>query len=633
MPADHRLAWLVLAISLCITVFSWALSVSSLNARSLDRYKFEVDKAVYAISERMKSYEQVLRGGVGLFEASDEVTREDWHNYVESLQIDTYWPGIQGVGHAIMLSPAKLDKHVAKVRQSGFPNYSVHPEGSREQYSSIIYLEPFSGRNLRAFGYDMFSEQNRRLAMELARDTGAAAVSGAVTLVQETSGEIQHGFLMYLPLYKKSLPRATVEQRRAALSGFVFSPFRVKDMMQRIFGPGSAFVDFALYDGNDPKDEKIFYSDISQTRTHLPQFASSALIKVPGRVWNAKFTSSPELEHELSNDAPLFISIGGVVFSLILFFIFRQMSKGHAQAARSAIELQAMLERQQLAASVFRNAREGVLITNSDTVIIDVNNMFTLITGYSAEEAKGQRPSLLSSGQHDEAFWVEMFRQVHANGHWTGEIVNRCKDGSQIINSVNISVIRDTDNMVRNYLALFSDITEQKRLQKDYERQALHDSLTGLANRQQFLGRMEVMITQSMRHQRPFGVVFLDLDGFKPINDVLGHEEGDRALIEVARRLKQSLRAGDLAARLGGDEFGLLLNLEAGEEPTVVLERVRQSLAEPYALGGNEMRMSASLGYSMYPADGSRVAELIRRADTAMYRAKQTGGNKVVQFD
>ncbi|MEY3381991.1 MAG: hypothetical protein RL468_2589 [Pseudomonadota bacterium] len=192
--------------------------------------------------------------------------------------------------------------------------------------------------------------------------------------------------------------------------------------------------------------------------------------------------------------------------------------------------------------------------------------------------------------------------------------------------------MRDVNQVVKNFLMLFTDITEQKRMQDEIQRQALHDGLTGLANRRLFMERLEVMRTQSLRSGRSLCVAFLDLDGFKPINDHLGHDEGDEALLEVARRLRKCTRAGDTAARLGGDEFGLLLSQELGEDGAIALERVRQLIDMPYFLAGKEFKMSASIGYTVFPEDDVKVTDLIRHADKAMYRAKQDGGNKVCLY-
>ncbi len=170
-------AWVVLVVSLVITAFSWWLASDYVAERARDRFDFEVHQARQAIFKRMQEYEQVLRGGVGLFQSSAKVSRQEWHDYVANLQINTYWPGIQGIGYSVMLVPGELDTFIQSVRKEGFLEFTVKPEGPRERYSSILYLEPFDERNRRAFGYDMYSQKTRRAAMAQSQDSGLPAVS------------------------------------------------------------------------------------------------------------------------------------------------------------------------------------------------------------------------------------------------------------------------------------------------------------------------------------------------------------------------------------------------------------------------------------------------------------------------
>ncbi|MDA0233387.1 MAG: CHASE domain-containing protein [Proteobacteria bacterium] len=228
-------AWLALILGLLLTAVLWRYVDAHLEERTRDRFTTHATLARDNLLSRVQAYEQVLHGGAALFAASDHVGRSEWAAYVAALHLERSLPGIQGTGFTLMLLPAQLEAHVAAVRAEGFPDYTVHPPGYRDRYSSIVFLEPFDGRNRRAFGYDMYSEPVRREAMERARDTGVAALSGRVTLVQEFGTEVQPGFLIYLPVYAKAMPVASVEQRRAALLGYVYAPFRAYDMMQAIF--------------------------------------------------------------------------------------------------------------------------------------------------------------------------------------------------------------------------------------------------------------------------------------------------------------------------------------------------------------------------------------------------------------
>lgn len=627
-------AWVVLAISLCITVFSWWLSSEYVSKRAQDRFNFEVQKASQAVVKRMQEYEQVLRGGQGLFIASDEVSRRDWHDYVENLRIDTYWPGIQGIGLALMLTPEALESHVQAVRQSGYPDYSVHPEGLRPQYSSIVYLEPFSGRNLRAFGYDMFSEPTRQAAMVKARDSGNPAMSGKVVLVQETGQDMQAGFLMYLPLYRKDMPLATEAQRRAAHYGYVYSPFRIKDLMRGILGADTPHLDFSLYDGEAIREDAMLHATSVPHIGDMPPplYTRVEQIGLPGRTWTVRFDSSRILERELESAQPLIIGIGGLGVDVLLFLIIWSLSQSRKRATRLVQTMAALVNEQRLAANVFNNAREGILVTGSDARIIAVNQMFMEITGYSRMDVLGRNPSMLSAGRHDHVFFEEMWEELLSKGHWSGEVWDRRKSGSEFVAAMNISSVKDTAGRTTHYVGLFSDITPQKDYQMHLEFMAQHDVLTRLPNRTLLMDRLQVAMSLASRSGKHLVVAYVDLDGFKPINDQLGHEAGDQALISVAQRLRACIRAGDTVARLGGDEFVLLIMEDRAGDYVNAMERARESLSIPYRVSDREMLMSASIGYTIYPLDQGNAEALIQHADKAMYQAKQQGRNQCVQY-
>jgi len=228
------IAWLTLLITLTLTALAWHLVNKGVEATAQADFINYVDRTHDAVQQRMLAYEQVLRGGIALFNASDNVTRQDWHAYVGSLKIDKNFPGIQGIGFSRRIPASELERHIQEIRAEGFPEFTVKPAGQRDEYTSIVYLEPFDARNQRAFGFDMFSEPTRHAAMVQARDTGSPATSGKVILKQETSTDVQSGFLMYLPLYSKGAALDSVAQREKALIGYVYSPFRMKDLMRGI---------------------------------------------------------------------------------------------------------------------------------------------------------------------------------------------------------------------------------------------------------------------------------------------------------------------------------------------------------------------------------------------------------------
>lgn len=1146
------LAWLVLCLGLLGSVFASFQVKQSIEQQAIRQFAFVCDQITLKIQESLNAYALILRGGSGLFSASNEVTRQDWRAYVETLRADKSVQGILGIGFSVLIQPDQLDQHIARIRQQGFPDYTVNPPGERSVYSSIIYLEPFTERNLRAFGYDMYSEPVRRAAMEQARDTGQPALSGKVELVQETKTDVQAGTLMYVPVYRKQMPINTVEQRRAALIGWSYSPYRLTDLMAGILDDWEAQagmqVDMEIYDGVDikpqallfdndalypkgskrslqqqrqielsghqwtllfyrslmltdsrflpawaalvggfllsglwfsllrsmintranalriahklteelkireqalqesefrwkfaiegsgdglwdwhvPEDKAFFsknwkdmlgyqdheigtgkeewesrihsddkpaalaelmtvfsgekqsfrhehrlrckdgsykwildrgmvvsrsengqplrmigiHSDISRRkqieedlrfseerfriitssaydalimqdaegnisfwnpaaerlfgyktdevlgrnlhalitpkrfipahqqafphfqktgegaaigktlelfgqhrdghefpielslsavkvqsvwhaigilrdiseRKRLEQEKDAALDllqkianRVPGMVyqyrlnpdgshclpyaseaihdifgispddvrkdasalfklihrddhplviesiqqsaqtlsrWSFEFrmifddgsvhwlhgNSQPERETDGSTLWHGFISditernrneaifqalfqqssfLAGILdqqgrlidvndtalqiinaaredvigryfpdtpwwsdpqdrtkliavlntayqgtadsFEAIhltadgthIDVIFNAMPIYHENGLNLAVigldisERKEAEDKLQLAASVFTHAGEGILITKADGSIIDVNQAFCDITGYGRDDVLGKKPSLLNSGRHNQDFYEQMWRTLNEKGEWYGEIWNRRKNGEIYAEMLSISAVKDTVGRVRHYVALFSDITPLKSHERELEHIAHYDALTGLPNRVLLADRLHQAMAHAQRNSQALAVVFLDLDGFKAINDNHGHKMGDHLLLVLANRMKQALREVDTLSRLGGDEFvAVLLNLADIDACAPMLERLLEAASEPVKVDNVLLQVSASLGVTFYPQTGDVDADqLLRQADQTMYQAKLAGKNRYHLFD
>lgn len=292
-------------------------------------------------------------------------------------------------------------------------------------------------------------------------------------------------------------------------------------------------------------------------------------------------------------------------------------------------DLRAAKRSLELAASVFSHAREGIMITDSAGDIVDVNASFSRITGYSREEVLGRNPRLMNSGQQDADFYAHMWSALLATGHWQGEAWNRHKQGHLFAESINISAVRDGGGKVRNFVALFSDITTLKEHQQQLEQIAHYDALTGLPNRVLFAERLQQAIIRSQRRRDRLCVAYLDLDGFKQINDLHGHDSGDALLRVVAQRMRNVLRESDIIARLGGDEFVVVLpELNAAEDCIPVLERILAAAATTVQVRSKALQVSASMGVAIFPEDGVDGELLVRQADQAMYAAKQAGRNR-----
>ena len=292
-------------------------------------------------------------------------------------------------------------------------------------------------------------------------------------------------------------------------------------------------------------------------------------------------------------------------------------------------------ERLLLAGSVFDHAHEAIMITNPQGLIIEVNDAFSRITGFSREDVLGQHTRMLGSGRQGKDFYAEMWGTLIHTGEWTGEIWNRRKTGEVYAEMLTISAVRASDGQVLRYVSLFSDISQQKEHELKLERIAHFDALTGLPNRVLLSDRLLQIMAATRRRAKHLALVFLDLDGFKAVNDTYGHNVGDQLLIALALRMNQSLREGDTLARLGGDEFvAVLQDLDTHEVCMPVLERLRAAAAQPVLIGNEPIQVSASLGVTFFPQQSDVDADqLLRQADQAMYQAKVSGKNRFHVFD
>ena len=312
---------------------------------------------------------------------------------------------------------------------------------------------------------------------------------------------------------------------------------------------------------------------------------------------------------------------------------------GEASALRRAVRY-AMLRHQRdadtrLATTVFLHAREGIMVTGSDGTIMDVNLAFTRITGYDRDDVLGQNPRLLSARRQPKEFYAAMWSGLQQQGFWEGEIWNRRKDGEVYAALQTISAVRNAAGSVHQYVAMFADITALKLHENELEHIAHFDALTDLPNRVLLADRLRQNMAQAQRRGKLLAVAFLDLDGFKGVNDTHGHAAGDQLLIALSVRMKQVMREGDTLARIGGDEFvAVLIDLDDASACKPMLTRLLDAAAQPIPFGDITLQVSASLGVAFYPQASELDADqLLRQADQAMYQAKVAGKNRYCVFD
>ncbi len=738
--------WIVLSLSLIITLCVWSVSKHYYENRAQEHFTEHVNTNIENINKRFLRYESVLRSGIGLFEASDHVSRKEWHDFVQALQLKKFYPGLQGIGFSLMLSRDEVAPLEQKMRAEGYPSFSLKPVGKRDQYSSILYLEPMDERNIQAIGYDMFSDPIRREAMERARDTGIASASGRVKLVQEIDTDIQLGLLMYLPLYQKGVKIDTVEERRKALIGYIYSPFRMNDFMQSI-GLKNHRINFLIYDGLKYDETHLLYRSF-ESSSYTPKHIAHRKIEIGGRTLDTIFSSTPEFDAEIDSIYPLLLTLVGLFAYFFLLAIVVILFRGRIALKAKTKELEVnrtwletllessidgihildfdgnliewspsfremlgyteeeafhlkvsdwdakysadeiikaihtisnagpmmietihrrkdgtlmdvemstrpiILEGQRYIYASARDITERkkvenellklsqaveqspntIIITDLDGTIVYVNAAFELATGYTKAEAIGKNPRLFQSGKTPKNYYDEMWKELLGGNIWRGEFINKRKNGSEYIEAVKVAPIFQPNGRITHYMAIKEDISEKKYAEERLHYLTNFDLLTGLPNRIQLEDRINYAIKLAKRHNGEFAVMFLDLDHFKDINDALGHKSGDRLLIQAAKRLQSIIRDEDTISRLGGDEFIFLLPDSDAEGVVHVVQKLLNSMAEPFVIDQNELTVTASIGIAIYPSDGTDQETLSKNADTAMYRAKQNGRNTYCFF-
>ncbi|MDO9206796.1 MAG: EAL domain-containing protein [Sulfuricurvum sp.] len=292
-------------------------------------------------------------------------------------------------------------------------------------------------------------------------------------------------------------------------------------------------------------------------------------------------------------------------------------------------------ERQtKMAEKLFDNSIEGIILTDRELHIQQVNRTFTEVTGYEFAEVVGKTPAILQSGHHEQEFYKDMWATLRRNGMWQGQIYNRRKNGDVYPEWLSIYSIKNKNGDVINYIGLFSDLTEKKMTQDHIHQLAHYDALTSLPNRLLFMERLKQSIVMARRKETPLALFFLDLDGFKKINDSLGHDAGDLLLQEVALRLKKYMRESDTVSRLGGDEFTIIIDgYSQISDIIIVVNKILKELSAAFKIGERSVYITASIGISIYPDDGHDIQELIKNADTAMYAAKEKGKNRYEFYD
>ncbi|MGD7036250.1 CHASE domain-containing protein [Methylotuvimicrobium buryatense] len=380
---------LVLLLSLGATFGVWKNAEADLERNLKIDFDFRVREIIDRIEQRMAAYEQVLLGVKGLFMSSDHVDRNEFRIYVDTLKIDRNFPGIQGIGFSVVVPSHDKDKHIADIRNQGFPDYSIRPEGERDIYSSILYLEPFVDRNLRAFGYDMYSEPVRRKAMADSRDLSQTRISGKVILVQETDEAVQAGFLMYLPLFRDNVTYESVEERRSNIVAWIYAPFRMDDFMAGVGGERASDLNLEIFDGVTMTEEARMHSSSSEALSSLYYLNTIRTIDIDGHAWTLAVSPGASFKQRISLDKPRYIAAAGATLSVLLATIIWQLASGRARALALATEMTRELRESE---ARFRQMADSapvlIWISGADSRCFWFNKVWLDFTGRTLDQEK-----------------------------------------------------------------------------------------------------------------------------------------------------------------------------------------------------------------------------------------------------
>ncbi|MDX1634047.1 MAG: EAL domain-containing protein [Marinobacter sp.] len=619
-----RMAWLLLAVGLGITAALWHFSVQLVADRTEALFKTQSLQLKTAVEQRLLNYEQVLAGSAGLFAVAGEVSREAWRLYVNRVDIDRYYPGIQGIGYAKRVLADGVDRHIAEIRADGLDDYLIYPVSERSEYYPVVYLEPGNARNRRAFGFDAFAEPRHRLAMERAARTGEPTMTPRVVLVQETEDYEQVGFLMYMPVFRGNEVPETPTLRQQRLEGFVFSAFRMNNLFDGIVGLIAPFLDVRIYDGGEVNRQALMYGSNLGSLDEEFTFTMSQTLEHGGRSWLLQTRSTPAFDYRASDPRPLIVLVAGTLMSLLLFAFALVLIRSRLLAQASAGRYRAITE----------GASNITLVLDRQGQPLYASPSCEAILGFAPERIRELELETLVHGDDRAQLQASFEQALMEPGRQVPVMHARIRDVAGEWRDMEGSYTAMLDEPgVHGVVLSLRDLTELKAAQSELHRLAFYDPLTGLANRQLFRDRLAHTVRRSRRTGEPAALMFLDLDGFKRINDTLGHDAGDTLLENVARWLTGCVREEDSVARLGGDEFVVLLSSISGPEAAArVADTILRRLRQRVRLSEHEVGVTVSIGITMIPHDSEDPGVLMKYADLAMYQAKERGRNNVQFF-
>jgi PAS domain S-box-containing protein len=614
------LHWAVLAGTMLLTLVGWQYVTNETEQRAVDRFRVETEDARRRVADRIDAYAQILHSGRSLLTASPGLAGADWRDFVRAIDVDSKYPGFQVLGVARRVR--ERDALERQMRAAGHPAYAIWPAGRRESYVAIVMVEPFVGRNLRAFGFDMHSEPVRRAALTRAMENDALAVSAKVTLVQEVGKDRQAGFLMYLPVYRRGAPHDNRQQRLAAIESYVYGAFRMDDLMRGILGAATPAVSIELFDGVGTSEVARLFASAAAAKSADragAAYTSTTSVSVGDARWTLRVTSLPAFEASIDRAKGLIVLFAGTLSALLLFGMMRALRQTSEDALALASSMKGALRQSEhrFAILVDSASEFAIIATDLDGVIEVFSVGAERMLGYAANELVGvASPALLHDADEVAAralvlgaelgepvagfdVFVAHARRGRAE---TAEWTYRCKDGSRLPVQLTVSAIRDGEGAVIGFLGIARDITAQKRIDQDLRLAMMRADAASRA-------KGEFVANMSHELRTPLNAVLgmaqllqrtalndgqrRDVDAIRTagaallaiLNDILDFSKIEAGKMELAC---MPLRLEDVAAALA-----TMMSLNARETPLVLT--IALDAALPPLLLGDALRLQQVL--------------------------------------
>jgi diguanylate cyclase (GGDEF)-like protein/PAS domain S-box-containing protein len=628
---------LTLSVALATTwlVFDHERQANSKGLHS--QFDFALRETIGRIEQRVASCEQMLLGVQALMSTA-KPDRARLQDYLEKLPAGARFPGIQAIGFVEHVPAKSKDAHIAFMRRSGWPHYDISPNGRREVYAPVTMRQTYGSQNHAKPGFDAWSETTRRSAMELARDSGYAAISGKVKLQGDADTQAPHGLIMYLPVYARGQTLDSVAQRRTHLRGWVFASFHMDQLVASLYGEQLPGLQFALYDGVETTEAALLYrSAEARQGSKTTALAVNEYIVAGAHTWTLSLMASPTFEARFGRGASQLIAVTGIGLSALLAMLAWLLTTGRARALRLANDMTAELRQSEEHFRTFfeNNSSVMLLIDPASGEIISANIAAAAFYGYVNTQLTGMLISEINT-LSPELIAEERQRAWRSDRSYF-LFQHRLADGTMRDVEVHSTPINRNNRPM--LFSIVHDITDRKKALERIEELAFFDTLTHLPNRTLLLDRLKQAMTIGNRNSTYGAVLFIDLDQFKTLNDTFGHDMGDLLLKQVAQRLVDCVRQGDTVARLGGDEFVIVLaNLsdsleDAASQTETVGKKVLTALNQKYRLGDQDHRSTASMGATLFLGLETSIDDLLKQADLAMYKSKDSGRNALRFFD